>query len=78
MGVMKLDDFKKQKIGIGIEDINLGLILGNQYIIEDISQKRNEGGSKYFRGTFIRETDYFYVFRSRHNYSLKKRWTTMC
>ena len=43
MGVMKLDDFKKQKIGIGIEDINLGLILGNQYIIEDISQKRNEG-----------------------------------
>lgn len=68
MGVMKFDGFKKQKIGIRIEDINLGLNLGNQYIIENISRKRNKDNSKYFRGILIQETDCFYVFRSRNKY----------
>ena len=65
---MKLEDFKNSHIGIRIEDIDLGLTLGCQYIIGSISQKRNKNGSKYFRGTFIQETDYFYVFRSKANY----------
>ncbi|MCK9443812.1 MAG: hypothetical protein M0Q14_04665 [Tissierellaceae bacterium] len=65
---MKLEDFKNSYMGIRIEDIDLGLILGNQYIIENIAQRRKKDRSKYFRGTFIQETDYFYVFRSRAKY----------
>lgn len=65
---MKLEGFKNKHIGIRIENIDLGLTLGNQYIIENIAQRRNKEGTKYFRGTLIQETDYFYVFRSRAKY----------
>ncbi len=45
---MKLEDFKNSYMGIRIEDIDLGLILGNQYIIENIAQRRKKRSFKIF------------------------------
>lgn len=45
----------------------MGLTVGNEYIIENIGKGRKLN-SGYFKGRFIGENDYFYIFKSRHKY----------
>lgn len=64
----KIDDLKNTRIGIRIKDIDLGLTVGDKYIIENLSTKRLKTSSKYFVGILVQETDNFYVFRCKHKY----------
>lgn len=64
----KIDNLKNTHIGIKINNINLGLTVGDKYIIENLSPKRLKTSSKYFPGVLVQETDDFYVFRCKDKY----------